>query len=146
MLFDTASLAKSSSSRGEPGIGHAILVRINSLEGVVANAVGAIVTPIPSWALAMILAHEARINRRLGHANMFETLGQEHILAPQTEIQASFLRLPCASVRALSVPTSLVFLVQGCDGRFAKDLDGAMHAESAIVDVSSALVLHQDGH
>mmetsp|Transcript_114626 Transcript_114626/g.370581 ORF Transcript_114626/g.370581 Transcript_114626/m.370581 type:complete len:296 (-) Transcript_114626:481-1368(-) len=122
------------------GVGHAILVRVNGLERMVADHVIALVTPIPSVAIAMALAHQSSIRRhRFNLQYLAEALVHEHVLAPLSEVH-----LGDASLRGLAIPTQLVVLREGVDGAGAEELDGAMHAIPAIVDVASTLVLDQE--
>mmetsp|Transcript_69194 Transcript_69194/g.195342 ORF Transcript_69194/g.195342 Transcript_69194/m.195342 type:complete len:296 (-) Transcript_69194:82-969(-) len=122
------------------GIGHAILVRVNGLERMVADHVIALVTPIPSVAIAMALAHQSSIRRhRLNLQDLAEALVHEHVLAPLSEVH-----LGDASLRGLAIPAQLVVLREGVDGAGAEELDGAMHAIPAIVDVARTLVLDQE--
>mmetsp|Transcript_104479 Transcript_104479/g.271992 ORF Transcript_104479/g.271992 Transcript_104479/m.271992 type:complete len:328 (+) Transcript_104479:150-1133(+) len=122
------------------GVGHAILVRVNGLERMVADHVIALVTPIPSVAIAMALAHQSSIRRhRLNLQDLAEALVHEHVLAPLSEVH-----LGDASLRGLAIPAQLVVRREGVDGAGAEELDGAMHAIPAIVDVARTLVLDQE--
>mmetsp|Transcript_82528 Transcript_82528/g.250280 ORF Transcript_82528/g.250280 Transcript_82528/m.250280 type:complete len:660 (+) Transcript_82528:99-2078(+) len=118
------------------GVGHADLVGLLGLEGVVAHAVGAVLAPVPGGAVAVGLAHEAGLQRpRLDLQDLPQALIQEHVLAPLAEVL-----LLNAHLWRLAVPARRVVLAQDVDGVAAEDLDGPVHAVLAVVDV--ALLLH----
>mmetsp|Transcript_81870 Transcript_81870/g.171266 ORF Transcript_81870/g.171266 Transcript_81870/m.171266 type:complete len:513 (+) Transcript_81870:97-1635(+) len=123
------------------GVGHAVLVGLHGLERMVAHDVVALAAPVPGIALAVALAHEVRVEGAgLDIQDLAEALINEHVLSPLAEVLFGHALLWCGAV-----PASLVVLFQGVDSPAAENLDRAVHAVLAVVDVAGILVLVQQG-
>mmetsp|Transcript_22378 Transcript_22378/g.63502 ORF Transcript_22378/g.63502 Transcript_22378/m.63502 type:complete len:465 (+) Transcript_22378:958-2352(+) len=115
-------------------VGHAVLVGGHRLEGVVAHAVRAVLAPIPRRAVAVILAQHPRVHGAVADLeHLVEALAQEHVLAPEAEVL-----LLHAVLRGLAVEGRLVVLGELVQRSGAHDLDGAVQAVLAVVEVEPA--------
>eukprot|EP00421_Protoceratium_reticulatum_P013973 CAMPEP_0168381958 /NCGR_PEP_ID=MMETSP0228-20121227/13142_1 /TAXON_ID=133427 /ORGANISM="Protoceratium reticulatum, Strain CCCM 535 (=CCMP 1889)" /LENGTH=240 /DNA_ID=CAMNT_0008395067 /DNA_START=9 /DNA_END=731 /DNA_ORIENTATION=- len=130
----------SCSRRPPKGVGHALTVHVDILEGVEGHAVGPVLAPEPVRAVAVRLAHEGPVQLALDGVDLPHALAQEEVLAPLPKV-----KLLHALGRGLLVPARVVVLREDRHCPARQDLDGPVEAEPAVVDVASAGMSRQDG-
>mmetsp|Transcript_83127 Transcript_83127/g.235796 ORF Transcript_83127/g.235796 Transcript_83127/m.235796 type:complete len:281 (-) Transcript_83127:128-970(-) len=114
------------------GVGQAVAVGLDGLEGVVADGVGVLLAPVVVLAVAVRLADAPGIEPG-DLAEKLEALVDEHVFPPLPEVQALHARL-----RSQPVGGALVVIGECLDRARAEDLEGAVQAILAVADVPRA--------